>query len=95
MKKSTLSADESLIKAARARAAEHTPLHEQFRLWPEDDARQPSRMQPYDTLIAELYGKVRVGQKLSRHRVRRRRGGPRNYTIFLKNYNSPLPDPRC
>lgn len=37
LKNITLSADERLIEAARARAAEeHTTLNDQFRLWLED-----------------------------------------------------------
>jgi len=41
MKNITLSADENLIEAARARArAEHTTLNEQFRRWLRDYARR-------------------------------------------------------
>ncbi|MGE0798994.1 MAG: hypothetical protein AB7G13_16925 [Lautropia sp.] len=44
MKNITLSADESLIEAARARAREeHTTLNEQFRVWLADYVRHHSR----------------------------------------------------
>lgn len=73
MKNITLSAEETLIEAARARArAEHTTLNQQFRLWLEDYARQRSRMQQYDTVVADLRGKVRVGRKLSRDEMNER-----------------------
>ncbi len=73
MKNITLSADETLIEAARARArAEHTTLNEQFRQWLEGYARQRSRMQQYDTVVAELRSKVRVGRKLSRDEMNER-----------------------
>ena len=73
MKNITLSADETLIEAARARArSEHTTLNEQFRQWLEDYARQRSRMQQYDAVVAELRGKVRVGRKLSRDEMNER-----------------------
>lgn len=73
MKNITLSADEQLIEAARARArAEHTTLNEQFRQWLEDYARQRSRMQHYDAVIAELRGRLRVGRKLTRAEMNER-----------------------
>lgn len=73
MKNITLSAEETLIEAARARArSEHTTLNEQFRQWLEDYARQRSRMQQYDAAVAELRGKVRVGRKLSRDEMNER-----------------------
>jgi hypothetical protein len=73
MKNITLSADEKLIEAARARArAEHTTLNEQFRRWLEDYARHQERLERYDELIAELRGKVRVGRKLTRDEMNER-----------------------
>ena len=73
MRNITLSADAKLIEAARARAqAEHTTLNEQFRQWLEDYARQRSRMQRYDALVAELRGKIRVGHKLTRAEMNER-----------------------
>jgi len=73
MKNITLSADEKLIEAARARArAEHTTLNEQFRQWLETYARQRGRMQQYDAVVEELRGRVRVGRKLSRDEMNER-----------------------
>lgn len=73
VKNITLSADEQLIEAARARArAEHTTLNEQFRQWLEDYARQRGRMQHYDAVIAELRGKLGVGRKLTRAEMNER-----------------------
>ena len=73
MKNITLSADEKLIEAARARArAEHTNLNQQFRLWLEEYARKRSRLQQYDAVIAQLRGKVHVGRKLTRDEMNER-----------------------
>ncbi len=73
MKNITLSADEELIEAARARArVEHSTLNEQFRLWLLDYARRRQRMQRFDTVITELRGKVRVGRKLTRDEMNER-----------------------
>lgn len=73
MKNITLSADEKIIAAARARArAEHTTLNEQFREWLATYARERDRIQKYDAVIAELKGKVRVGRKLSRDEMNER-----------------------
>jgi hypothetical protein len=67
MKNITLSADESLIEAARVRArAEQTTLNEQFRRWLADYAQTRDRLQRYDAVMSELRGKVKVGKKLSR-----------------------------
>lgn len=72
MKNITLSADESLIEAARAQArADNTTLNEQFRKWLADYARQ-HRMKRYDEVMAELRGKVVVGRKLSRDEMNER-----------------------
>lgn len=73
MKNITLSADEKVIEAARARArAEQTTLNEQFREWLVTYARPRSRIQHYDAVVAELKGKVRVGRKLTRDEMNER-----------------------
>lgn len=73
MKNITLSADEKVIEAARARArAEQTTLNEQFRQWLALYAREPNRIQQYDAVVAELKGKVRVGRKLTRDEMNER-----------------------
>jgi len=73
MKNVTLSADEKLIEAARARAREeHTTLNEQFREWLAVYARQKNRMQEYDAAVADLKGKLRVGRSLSRDQMNER-----------------------
>lgn len=73
MKNITLSADEALIEAARARAsAEKTTLNEQFRHWLADYARARDRMQRYDALMKDLKGKVKVGRKLDRDAMNER-----------------------
>ena len=71
MKNITLSADEKLIEAARARA-EHTTLNEQFREWLATYARERGRIREYDTVVSELKGKLRVGRKLSREEMNER-----------------------
>lgn len=73
MKNITLSADEKVIEAARARArAEQTTLNKEFREWLAMYARERSRIQQYDAVVAELKGKVRVGRKLSRDEMNER-----------------------
>lgn len=73
MKNITLSADEKVIEAARARArAEHTTLNEQFRVWLEGYAQREARMQRYDEVLARVRGKVRVGPKLTRDEMNER-----------------------
>ncbi|MEO8196544.1 MAG: hypothetical protein ABI689_07450 [Thermoanaerobaculia bacterium] len=73
MKNITLSADEKLIQAARARArAENTTLNEQFRRWLAEYGQKEERMHPFDELIRELQGKVRVGRKLTRTEMNER-----------------------
>jgi hypothetical protein len=67
MKNITLSADESLIEAARERArADRTTLNDAFRRWLAEYAHQRERMQRYDEVMATLRGSVMVGRKLSR-----------------------------
>ena len=62
MKNITLSADESLIEAARERArAEHTTLNEQFRRWLKDYARREQQAEQAMAVVRELRGKVRTG----------------------------------
>ena len=73
VKNITLSADESLIEAARERArAEHTPLNEQFRRWLADYAHTRERMQRYDEVMEKLRGKLKVGRKLTREEMNER-----------------------
>jgi hypothetical protein len=67
MKNITLSADESLIEAARSRArAEQTTLNEQFRRWLADYAQTRGRLDRYDAVMQELRGQVKLGRRLSR-----------------------------
>lgn len=73
MKNITLSADENLIEAARARArTEHTTLNEQFRRWLETYAQREAHLQRYDEVLARVKGKVRVGRKLTRDEMNER-----------------------
>ncbi len=73
MKNITLSADERLIEAARARArAEHTTLNEQFRRWLADYAQAQQRLQRCDDVMAQLRGKLQVGRKLGREEMNER-----------------------
>ena len=73
MKNVTLSADESLIEAARTRAvAEQTTLNEQFRIWLANYAHARERLQRYDHVMSKLRGKVKVGRKLTREEMNER-----------------------
>ena len=73
VKNITLSAEESLIEAARERArAEHTTLNEQFRRWLADYAHTRERMQRYDEVMEKLRGKLKVGRKLTREEMNER-----------------------
>ena len=73
MKNITLSADESLIEAARAKArAEQTTLNEQFRRWLAAHAHANERMDRYDAVMADLRGRLKVGRKLSREAMNER-----------------------
>lgn len=73
MKNITLSADESLIEAASARArAEHTTLNEQFRRWLAAYAQTRGRMDRYGEVMKGLRGKLKVGRKLSRESMNER-----------------------
>lgn len=73
MKNITLSAEESLIEAARERArSEKTTLNEQFRRWLADYAQARERMQRYDEVMAQLRGTLVVGKKLTREEINER-----------------------
>lgn len=73
MKNITLSADESLIEAARARArAEQTTLNEEFRRWLAAYAQTRGRMDRYEAVMQDLRGKLKVGRKLSREAMNER-----------------------
>lgn len=72
MKNITMTADEALIEAARARArSENTTLNEQFRLWLASYARK-QRMQQYEAVMTGLRGKLVVGRKLTRDEMNER-----------------------
>jgi hypothetical protein len=73
MKNITLSADESVIEAARARArAENTTLNEQFRLWLEQYARK-QRVQRFREVMDDLQGKASTGgRKFTRDEMNER-----------------------
>ena len=74
MKNITLSADESLIEAARERArAEHTTLNEQFRRWLKEYARREQQADEAMAVVRELRGKVRTGgRKFTRDEMNER-----------------------
>jgi hypothetical protein len=74
MKNITLSADEKLIEAARARArAEHTTLNEQFRRWLEAYVRRQEQADEAMRVVAELRGRLRTGgRKFSREEMNER-----------------------
>ena len=74
MKNITLSADDHLIEAARARArAEQTTLNEQFRRWLADYVRQEQQTGSAMALIEELRGQVRTGgRKFTRDEMNER-----------------------
>ncbi len=73
MKNITLSADENLIEAARARARqEHTTLNQEFRRWLESYAGRKRQAIEAREVISELRGKVSVGRKLTRDEMNER-----------------------
>jgi hypothetical protein len=73
MKNITLSADESLIEAARERArSEQTTLNEQFRRWLADYAQTQNRLARYEAVMLGIRGKLKVGGKLSREAMNER-----------------------
>ena len=62
MKNITLSADEHLIEAARARArAERTTLNEQFRHWLAEYAQRQKKADVAMAVIDELRERLRTG----------------------------------
>jgi hypothetical protein len=73
MKNITLSADDKLIAAARARAqAEQTTLNEQFRRWLTEYVSRDQQAQDALSVIQELRGQLRVGHKLTREEMNER-----------------------
>ena len=73
LKNITLSADESLIEAARRRAkAEQTTLNAQFRLWLESYVGRERQAAKALTVMRELQSKLRVGRNLSREEMQER-----------------------
>ena len=73
MKNITLSADESLIDAARRRAAsEQTTLNAQFRIWLSDYVGRERRAARAMATARELGGRLRVGRKLTRGEMNER-----------------------
>jgi hypothetical protein len=74
MKNITLSAEEALIEAARARArAERTTLNEAFRRWLASYARQPQKAGAARAVINDLRRYMRTaGRKFSRDEMNER-----------------------
>ncbi|HXU25549.1 MAG TPA: hypothetical protein VN697_16115 [Tepidiformaceae bacterium] len=74
MRNITLSADDRLIEAARARArAEHTTLNEQFRRWLEDYARRTNRAEAAIALIGRVQSYADTGgRRFSRDEMNER-----------------------
>jgi len=73
VKNITLSADERLIEAARARArAEHTTLNEEFRRWLTDYVQREQQAEAALQVVKDLRGRVRVGRKLTRDEMNER-----------------------
>ena len=75
MKNITLSADERLIEAARARAREeHTTLNEQFRAWLHDYAGRKKKADAALATIKALQSKYSTGgRKFTRDDMNERR----------------------
>ncbi len=73
MKNITLSADETLIEAARQRAAsERTTLNEQFRRWLADYVGRKRQAAEAAQVMRELQGRLHVGRKLTREEMNER-----------------------
>lgn len=73
MKNITLSADERLIEAARARARAHkTTLNEEFRQWLANYVQREQQADEAMRVAQELQGRVTVGRKLSRDEMNER-----------------------
>ncbi len=73
MKNITLSADERLIEAARARARAHkSSLNKEFQRWLADYVQREQQADEAMRVARELQGRVRVGRKLSREEMNER-----------------------
>jgi len=73
MKNITLSADEDLIEAARARArAEHTTLNAEFRRWLEQYSGRADRVAAHRALMEQLDYIDLKGRKLTRDEMNER-----------------------
>lgn len=73
MKNITLSADESLIEAAREKArSEHTTLNEAFRVWLRDYTRHQEQINEAFQVMDDLRGTVKIGRKLTREEMNER-----------------------
>ncbi len=73
MKNITLTADESLIEAARRRAmAQNTTLNAEFRLWLAEYVGREQQAARAMRTVRELAGKLRVGQTLTRDEMNER-----------------------
>ena len=73
MKNITLSAEEPLIEAARARArAGNSTLNEQFRRWLASYSQTQERLDRYEAVMSELRGQLQVGCKLGREAMNER-----------------------
>jgi hypothetical protein len=75
VKNITLSADERLIEAARARAREqHTTLNEEFRKWLAEYAGQRERAERAIATLRELQGRYSTGgRRFTRDEMNERR----------------------
>jgi hypothetical protein len=74
MKNITLSADERLIEAARARArAERTTLNEEFRRWLADYAQRKQQTERATAVLDELQARLHSGgRKFTRDEMNER-----------------------
>jgi hypothetical protein len=73
MKNITLSADESLIEAARQTArAQHKTLNAAFREWLEEYTSRNGDVEEYDRLMQRLRGRVVAGRKFTREEMNER-----------------------
>jgi hypothetical protein len=74
MKNITLSADESLINAARQRAvSEHTTLNKQFRIWLEEYVRRKQQADEAMAVVERLRTYARTGgHKFTRDEINER-----------------------
>ena len=74
MKNITLSAEESLIEAARERArSEKTTLNDAFRLWLETYAGRENRVEEAMAVLNDVRSRIRTGgQKFTRDEMNER-----------------------